>query len=303
MADINFVNPLHHPDFILLLTRMSLVLFAGLFAGLLSFNWNIQKFTSDPVGKRILSWIGILILSLIGLTCGRVPGMVLLLTILLFAIREAAHKMKLPVSYVDAIMILAFLSVIVTNYYLAFFYALPLIYFVVFCLLASLHSKDVEQLHYAADSLFASVWIIFGGCHIILLALLNNSLDQSTMIIVPLLLAVALSDVGGMLIAKWRKTKGRDVWASFLGNVVAVALSIAILQPVVEGYISVMGWIIAGMLISFFGMTYGLGSTLLERAPTAKGAVQTNIRSGLSVIDSLIQSTIIFYYYLLIIMS
>ena len=172
-------------------------------------------------------------------------------------------------------------------------------FFLVFTLMAAVHQEDENQLSYAATSLFICMWIVYGGCHMILLGLLNYSLDQTGNILFPLITAIALADMGKHLIQTWQQrhaTAGavsKDMWAGFVGNTLCTGASMMIFMSLIQGYMqNIMGWIVAALLIGVLGISHGMTSKLLG-----------NPRNFvLAFTDRFLQATVLFYYYVLVIM-
>jgi phosphatidate cytidylyltransferase len=229
------------------------------------------------------------------------------------SIEEIAHVTKIKKQYVVALQILSVLSIFVASSFPAYFYSLPILYFLIFTLLG-IRENDAEKSFFnSATAIFFSIWIIFSLCHFVLLGHLNNNLDESKSLLILLGFAVPLSDIFafviGKLLGKFNLTKTKiasnlspnKAYSGVLGNIIGAGLGIGIMYFAIKTYMPWYLWVILAIIIGVMGVIGDITESMFKRYYHTKDSSHLIPGHGgiLDRIDSALRVIIVLYYFLL----
>jgi len=314
MSNIDFINPLHNPLFIPILLRLDLVLLFSflLIAYLKKFDWDTIVHSS--FGSKYFGWLALAPFYIFGVFFGRIPGMLVLLLFLYLAIAEISRVAKLPNIYKYSLFLLSFVSVIVAVYYTQFFYSLPIFYFMLITFVAIRRNDSKTSFHDASMTLFYAIWIIFGLCHFVLLSHLSDRYDNTKLLLILVIFAVSLSDVGAYVFGKFfhkihfldqykiaDNISPNKTYIGILGHIIGAFAGIMILYVGLEKIFSFQEIIILSILMGVFGVVGGLTNSMFKRYYEVKDSSKLipGLGGVLDRIDSLVRVVIVIYYYLL----
>lgn len=312
MPSPNFINPFLNPIFVISITRIAILFLSAFLVILILNRFQWKKVFHSNLGKIYIGWVILAPIYIVGIFLGRIPGLFVIFGFMGFAIKEITEISRLPKVYKFALLFLSFVSPILTSYFPNFFYSLPLLYFVVISLIAIMMNDSQRGFYHAAVSLFVAIWVIFGICHIILLSHLNNRIDSSRSLLLLIILAVSLSDIGAYIMGNtFRRLHLLDAYKiapdispnktyiGVIGHILGAGLGIAILFFAIKHYLPLFQWVIIAIMIGVFAMIGGFTNSLFKRYYEVKDSNPLIPGHGgvLDRIDSLMRVVVILYYY------
>lgn len=315
MPDSNFVNPLANPIFISTLLRTAGVLVVGFILLLILKKLKLRDLLESNIGKIYIGWLILAPLYLLGIFLGGIPSLVVLFVLTALALSEVVRLANLPRIYFITLLFLSVWSIVVASFFSNYFYSLPLFYFVVITAVAIRANDASKGLYNAALSLFASIWIIFALSHGVLLGHLNNEFDTTKSLLVLIVFATSLSDIGAYVFGKlFHKLNFFDqykiasnispnkTYIGTLGHILGAAVGIYIVYFAVREYLPFYHWIVLAVLMGVFGLVGGLTNSLFKRYYSSKDSSHLIPGHGgvLDRIDSITRVVVVLYYYLLL---
>ncbi len=315
MTDPNFINPLTNPIFLAVLWRVFWLYLAGFVLILLLNKFKIKGIWQTNVGKRFLSWLVIGPVYLAFIFVGGYGALFFLLLILLLAILEIQKISNLPRSYIYGLMLMSAISVYVASFQFAFFYSLPLIYFLIVTFISFRENSAEKSFIHAAITLFISIWVIFSLAHFIPLGHLSNSLDNTKSLLILIGFAVPLSDIFAYIVGRSftkipsidrykvaSNLSSKKSYAGALGNILGAGIGIAIMYFSLHQYLAIYHWVIIAILMGTAGIVGDITESMFKRYYGAKdsGTLIPGHGGVLDRIDSTMRVIIVLYYYLLL---
>jgi phosphatidate cytidylyltransferase len=314
MSDPDFINPLQNPLFMPILLRLDFVFLVSflLIAFLKKFDWG--KITHSSFGEKYFGWLVLAPFYIFGVFFGRIPGLLVLLLFLYLAITEICKVSKLPSIYKYSLLFLSVVSVFVASYYTQFFYSLPIFYFMVITSVAIRRNDSKTSFNHASTTLFYAIWIIFGLCHFVLLSHLSDRYNTTKLLLILVIFAVSLSDVGAYVFGKFfhkihfldqykiaDSISPNKTYVGVLGHIIGAFAGIMILYINFEKIFSFQQVIILSIIIGVFGVVGGLTNSMFKRYYDVKDSsyLIPGLGGVLDRIDSLVRVVIVIYYYLL----
>ena len=316
MPSPDFINPLSNPIFLPFIERTAFLFVIGFLLILISNRLEFKGLFKTNLGERYFGWLILTPIYLAGIFAGRIPGLLVLLIFVYLAIREISVVAKLPSAYKFTLIALAVWSLFLTSYYTQYFYSLPLFYFVVLTLVAIRMNDGERGFYHVAISLFASIWIIFGISHFVLLGHLNNTIDNTRSLLLLIILAVSLSDIGAYVFGRlFHKLNFLDAYriapnispnktyVGILGHIIGAGIGIYVMYFALGKYLPLYQWLIVTVLIGVFSMVGGMTNSLFKRYYQIKDSSQLIPGHGgvLDRIDSTVRVVVVLYYYFLFI--
>ena len=255
MPSPDFLNPIANPIFLPLFAKTA-VLFLASFLLIIAVNrFKLRGILGTKFGQIYIGWLILIPIYLLAILSGRIPGLLLLFGLACMAVREVVRIAGLPKAYLYALWFLSLWSIVLASYFTELFYSLPLVYFTVLTFVAIRLNDGEQGLLHLSISLFASIWIIFGISHFVLLAHLNNAIDSTRSLLLLIIFAVSLSDIGAYLVGRMfhklnfldrykvaSKISPNKTYAGILGHVVGAGFGIYIMSFLLQGYASVAKW-------------------------------------------------------------
>jgi len=315
MPDTNFLNPFLNPIFIPVLIR-TLVLFAGGFLVLLAVKkFSFKSLFESKLGKIYIGWVIITPIYIAGIFLGGIPSLIILFVLIVLALKEVYVRARFSKLYFVTLCLLAFYSIIITSYFPQFFYTLPLLYFVITTGIAIRENDSKRGFLDAALTLFILIWIVFSFCHSILLGHMNNLFDNTKALLLLIMFATSLSDIGAYVFGKFfhrinfldkfkiaNTISPNKTYIGIIGHILGAGLGIGIMYFAIQSYLPWYHWVIISILIGVFGVMGGLTNSLFKRFYEVKDS--SNLIPGhggiLDRIDSIIRVVVVLYYYFLI---
>ncbi|MFH1409246.1 MAG: phosphatidate cytidylyltransferase [Nanoarchaeota archaeon] len=311
---MNILNPLENPLFIPVVYRTIFVFAFGFVLVLLLNKFRLKGIFKTNVGKRYLSWLIIGPIYLTTIFFGGDISLIILAIILIFAIWEVAKITKLPSAYVNALYLLSAFSVIIASQFTRNFYALPLVYYLVFSFIV-IRSNDAKKgLFHISLAMFVSIWVIFSLSHFVLLGELNAQLDNTQALLLLIGFMVPLSDVFAYVIGKFfhrinfldkykiaSNLSPNKTYVGMLGNIMGAGIGLWIMYFAVEHYIPLHHWIILIVLIGIMGVFGDITESMFKRYFKVKDSGHLIPGHGgiLDRIDSTLRVIVVIYYYFL----
>jgi len=307
-------NPLDNPIFYSVVFRLLIIYSLGFLLILKLNRFKLGGIWDTNVGKRYLSWMVIGPIYLAAVFLGGYPSLLVLVIILLLAIREVQKISNLPKPYIIALYVLSPLSVLVADSYPAYFYSLPLIYYLAFSMIVVRQNDAKNGLFNISLSMFVSIWIIFSLTHFILLGRLNNQLDSTRSLLVLIGFAVPLSDISAYVVGRFfHKIKFLDeykiasnlsskkTYIGTLGNILGAGLGIGIMYFAISGYLPWYHWVILSIIIGVMDVFGDITESMFKRYFNVKDSGHLIPGHGgiLDRIDSTLRVIVIAYYYIL----
>ncbi|PIR87108.1 MAG: hypothetical protein COU11_02680 [Candidatus Harrisonbacteria bacterium CG10_big_fil_rev_8_21_14_0_10_49_15] len=317
MPDANFINPLLNPILTPVLIRTAILLGVGFLVLFAIARFKFSALSQSHLGKRYLGWLILTPIYLAGIFLGGIPALIVLFLFMAAAILEIARMASLPRAYTVLLILLSAWSVIVAGFFTQYFYTLPLLYFIGVTLVAIRINDAKQGLNQAAVSLFSAIWIIFGLSHAVLLGHLNNTLDDSKSLLLLIIFATSLSDIGAYIIGKFfhkisfldkykiaSNISPNKTYIGIVGHVAGALLGVWFLYFILGGYLPPYQWLIVSVLIGVFGLVGGLTNSLFKRFYAVKDSSQLIPGHGgvLDRIDSMSRVIVILYYYFLLVL-
>ncbi len=314
MPSPNFLNPLLNPVFLPVILRTVTLFVVGFLAILAANRFHVKDIFASKLGQIYRGWLILTPIYFAGIFLGRIPGLIVIMIFMWLAVGEVSRIAKLPTAYKAGLLLLSACSLLVASYYTVYFYSLPLFYFIVITAIAIRRNDSKEGFMHFAISLFTSIWIIFSLSHFVLLAHLNNTIDPNRSLLLLVILAVSLSDIGAYIFGKlFHKLNFFDsfkiasnispnkTYIGVIGHILGAAGGIAIMHFAVSGYLSLPQWALVAVLIGCFGLVGGLTNSLFKRYYEVKdsSSLLPGLGGVLDRIDSLTRVIIVLYYYFL----
>lgn len=314
MPDANLVNPLLNPIFFPIIFKVATILILGFILILILEGFNFSKFKESNLGKIYIGWLILIPIYVLGIFLGGVPSLIVLFVFMSLAIREISRIANLPNVYKWSLLILSFWSIFVASFFVQYFYTLPLLYFIVITMIAIRSNDEKRGLMHASVSLFASIWIIFGLSHSVLLGHLNNNLDNTKSLLLLIVFATSLSDIGAYVFGKFFHHIGfldqykiapnispNKTYIGLIGHIIGAGGGIWIMYFALGHYLPLFQWIIISILIGVFDLVGGLTNSMFKRYYEVKDSGNLIPGHGgiLDRIDSILRVVVILYYYLL----
>ena len=196
-----FENPLASPFFLPLLVLFASLLFLTLVIILVSVRFDFARLGQSVLFERWKVWAIIALVCTFPLLSGDIPTLVLLTAIIFQGLREYTALVRLPTVYSRLLIGLGFLVVPAAFYSIEAFFFLPpilLIFGTLQPMFLYTESKGEGVRHLA----FAALGWGYIGWLIGYLALIYKYEPQGRGILVAVIMAVALSDVGAFTVGK-----------------------------------------------------------------------------------------------------
>lgn len=314
MQSPNFLNPFKTPLFNPLIGRLLLVYaIAGILIIILSRGKPWEKLKQTNLYQRYIGWLLLTPFYLIGVFCGRIPGLVIAALFIIGAVIEYCKIAKLSSTYRFWMIVLAIWSVITASYFAGYYYSLPLVYFLVFSTLAIRQNDAEKSFTSTANAIYGCIWLVFSLGHIVLLAHFNNSLDNTHILLFLVLFAVACADIGGYVFGKlfhklhWLdnykvapKLSPNKTYVGTLGYIIGAGLAIWLLHFGLATYLSPWMWAAVAVLIGVFSFVGGLTHSYFKRHFDVKDSGQLIPGHGgvIDRVDSIARVVVILYYFL-----
>jgi len=314
MIDPHIVNPLINPILVPVLYRVLGVYAIGLLLILLLNKFNFKDIWSTNIGKRYLSWLVIGPVYILTILFGGDFSLMVLAVLLVFAIWEVATISKIAKPYVFSMYFLSIITVYVAGYKAEFFYTLPLLYFMVFSMVAIRENDAKKGLFHLSFSMLVSIWILFSLAHFVLLGHLNNGLDNTKSLLILIGFAVPLSDIFAYIVGRFfnkidfldkykiaSNLSPKKTYIGTLGNIIGAGLGIAIMYFAIGKYLPIYHWVIISILIGIMGVSGDIVESMFKRYFNVKDSSDLIPGHGglLDRIDSTLRVIVVIYYYLL----
>lgn len=314
MASPDWVNPLTNPIFIPYLIRTTILFAVGFIVIAVSIRFRFSAFFSSKLGKIYLGWLVLTPLYILGIFLGRIPGLVIMNLFAWTAIYEATRLSELPGRYRYSLFALSFVTLMTASYIPSYLYMLPLVAFMILSTAGIFRNDAKNGLHHVSLSLFIYLWIIFGLAHFILLSNLNNQLDSTRSLLLIVITAVSLSDIGAYIFGKlFHKLNFFDqykiasnispnkTYIGVIGHIVGAAAGIGIMYFAAAHYLSFWQWLLVAIYIGVFGLLGGLTNSMFKRFFNSKDSSHLipGLGGVLDRIDSMVRVIIVVYYFLL----
>ena len=223
---------------------------------------------------------------------------------------------KLPQVYFYSLVFLALASVIISSFFEAKFYMLPILFFAILTFI-TVRRNEIKGFSYLTISLYSSIWIIFFLCHFTLLGHLNNGLDNTKSLLFLVGFAVPLADIGAYVFGKifskietLNKFKiasnisPKKIWAGMFGDIIGAGVGILIMYFAIESYFSAIQLVLLAIIIGIFSVIGDMNESLVKRYFGVKDS--SNMIPGhggiLDRIDSVLRVIVIVYYFSLAIL-
>lgn len=316
METPDFINPFHSPLFSPLLGRLLIVYaVAGLVIALVSWNKPWHEAVRSNLVQRYIGWLILTPIYLIGVFSGRISGLIIASLLIIGAVMEFGKIAGLKASYRVSMVLLAVWSIITASYFTKYYYTLPLLYFLVYTGLAIRQNDAKASFTSAAFAMYGSIWLIFSLGHIVLLAHLNDSLDNTHILLFLVLFAVACADIGGYIFGKlFHKLRFLDnykvaaalspnkTYIGTLGYIIGAGFAIWLLYFGLRPYLSPWLWVLAAVVIGVFSFVGGLTHSFFKRYFNVKDSGQLIPGHGgvIDRLDSVARVVVILYYFLLL---
>lgn len=194
-------NPLISPFFLPLLALFAGLLFLTLLAILVSVRFSLARLGRSVLFERWKVWTVIALVCTFPLLSGQVPTLILLTAMIFQGLREYTALVRLPPSYSRLVIALGFLVVPAAFYSVEAFFFLPPV-LLIFGTLQPLflynesQGEGVRHLAFAALGWGYIAWLIG------YLALIYKYEPKGLGILIAVIMAVALSDVGAFTVGK-----------------------------------------------------------------------------------------------------
>ena len=266
---MNILNPLENPIFYPVIYRTIIVFLLGFILILILNRFKLKGIWDTNIGKRYLSWLLIGPIYVITIFFGGDFSLLILAVILIFAIWEVAKITKLPRDYIVALYVISVISVFIASKYNYYFYSLPLIYYLIFSMIAVKQNDGKKGLFNISLSMFISIWIIFSLTHFVLLGQLNTQLDSTRSLLLLIGFAVPLSDVFAYVVGRFfnkirflenykiaSNLSPKKTYIGTLGNILGAGIGISIMYFAINTYLPYYHWIIISIIIGVMGV-YG----------------------------------------------
>ena len=200
---MNILNPIDNPIFYEVLYRALIVYLLG-FALIFALNkFKLKCIWSTNVGQRYLSWLLIGPIYLVAVFLGGNLSLLVLAIILFIAIWEISIISRLPKLYIIALYGLSCYSIFIAKLHPTFFYSLPLVYYLIFSIIAVRQNDDKKGLFNISLSMYVSIWLIFSLTHFVLLGKLSDELDTTRSLLLLVGFAVPLSDIFAYVVGRF----------------------------------------------------------------------------------------------------
>ena len=314
LASPDFVNPFSTPLFNALLGRLLIFYaIAGFLILALTYRKGLAHLRNSNLGLRYIGWLLLTPLYLVGVFCGRIPGIAITMLFVVGAVLEYSKIAKLPTSFRVGMVIAALWSVITAAYFTAYFYSLPLVYFLIFTALAIRQNNVKTSFSSASHAIYGSIWLGFSLSHIVLLSEFNNSLDHSRILPFLVLFAVACADIGGYVFGKLfhklgildkykvaKQLSPNKTYVGTLGYIIGAGLAIWVLYFGLHQYLSPVLWGIVAVIIGVFAFVGGLTHSFFKRYFNVKdsGTLIPGHGGVIDRVDSIARVVVILYYFL-----
>ena len=314
MAVANFTDPFANPIVWPLLARVGLIYLVASIALYVMKRGDVKAAIRSNVGQRIIGWLVLSPLLLVGAFAGRVPGLIVTCAFIAGAIVEYTRITGLDPAFRHAMLGLAVISVLVAEFLPGAFYSLPIVYFATASMLAIRLNDPKRSFERAAVMLYGCIWLIFSLCHIILLARLGDTVDGGSRVFIFLVVfAVALADVGGYVFGNLFHKIGlldeyivanllspNKTYVGTLGYIFGAWIALALMSFALGGFISGTQWLLVGLVIGVFSFVGGLTHSYFKRAFGVKdsGSLIPGHGGVIDRIDSIARVAVVLYYFL-----
>jgi phosphatidate cytidylyltransferase len=307
-----FLNPLNNPVLAPLVLRLAIIYLIAIITVMLAKKGRIASARRSNVGQRIIGWLILTPIYIIGIFSGRIPGLAISLLLISAAVLEAAKMAKLSPAFKAGLLSASTLSLVIASQYTKYFYSLPLIYFLIFTALAIRKNDAVESFRQASVAMFISIWLIFSLSHVVLLAEFNNTLDAKRALLFLVIFAVAMADIGGYVIGKSlhklnildkykvaEKISPNKTYIGTLGYIIGAGLSIWLMSFILHEYLSPILWVIVAIIIGVFSFIGGLTHSLFKRYYGVKDSSSLIPGHGgvIDRVDSMARVVVVLFYF------
>lgn len=315
MPDANFLNPFLNPIFIPVLIRTAILFIGGFLILLMVKKFSLKSLWESKLGEIYIGWIILAPIYLAGIFLGGIPSLIILCVLIILAIKEIYLRARFSQLYFFTLSFLSIYSIIIASYFPEFFYTLPLLYFVLTTGIAIKENNSKRGFLDAAVTLFVLIWIVFSFCHAILLGHINNLLDNTKSLLLLIMFATSLSDIGAYIFGTFfhkinfldkykiaNTISPNKTYVGIIGHIIGAGMGIWIMYFAVQVYLPWYHWIFISILIGVFGIMGGLTNSLFKRFYKVKDS--SNLIPGhggiLDRIDSMIRVVVVLYYYFLL---
>jgi len=311
----HFVNPLSNQIAVSSLMLLVTIFCFAILAALVLYRGNAKHILASNIGQRLIGWLLLTPLYFIGTFAGGVPGLLVLLLFMGGTIAEFAYIAKLENRFRNALFLLCVVSLVIAGFFPGIFYSLPLIYFLVITPLAIRLNKPDASFLQAAISMYASIWLIFSLCHLVLLTRLSTTyFDNTHALTFFVIFAVALADIGGYIFGKLfhhlnfldkykvaDKISPNKTYIGTLGYIIGAGAGICLFYFAVGTYMNTLQWTIVAVIIGVFSFMGGLTHSYFKRYFGVKdsGHVIPGHGGVMDRVDSISRVGVILYYFLL----
>lgn len=304
-----FQNPLTHPFFLPMLA-----LFAGLLTATFVAIMVAEKFDFSRLGQSVLFerwkvWFVIAFVCTFPLLSGDVTTLLLFTALIFQGLREYATLVELPQRYRMVLLAVSLLVVPAAFYSIEVFYALPPI-LLIFGTLQPLFFHDeargegVRHLAFAALGWGYIAWLLG------FLALIYKYTTDGLGVLVAVVMAVALSDVGAFTVGKMfgkhklaPKISPNKTVEGLVGNILGAYLGFGLMNFALPGEISLALMLVLPIVIGLGAVWGDLVESAIKREFQTKdaGTWLPGFGGLLDRIDSLIIVGPLVYFFLRII--
>lgn len=308
---MNFIyNPLENPLFVPVVIRLA-YLFLFTFPLVIIFNLkDLRKTFESNIWKRYYAFFIMAPLYLIAIFGGGFYALIFLFIVMLLALNEFRKMSKLPAIYYYFSIFFALITIIVSAFFPRYFYALPVIYFIILTLVPVFLNEGKDSLKNVAYSLFVNIWINFSLAFFILTGYSENGLNMLILMGFSIVLSDVFAYAIGTLFHKIHffdqykiadKITPNKTFAGAIGNIIGAGIGIAITKFALPMF-SLQSLIILAVLIGISGLMGGLTESMVKRSFKVKdsGTLIPGHGGILDRIDSAIRIIVIFYYYLVL---
>lgn len=307
-----FLNPFNNPIVEPLVLRL-IIMYAIATTGLIfAHKGDLKAAFNSNIGQRIIGWLILSPLYLIGIFCGLLPGLIIATFFIGAAVIEAAAISKLSKSFKFGLLMMTVASLVIASQFTNYFYSLPLIYFLMFTALAIQKNDPKESFRQASTAIYISIWLIFSLSHIVLLAEFNNTLDATRALLFLVIFAVALADIGGFVIGKGlhklnilddykvaEKLSPNKTYVGTIGYILGAGLAVWVSYFTLAEYLNLSLWLAVAVIIGVFSFLGGLTHSFYKRFFGVKDSSSLIPGHGgvIDRLDSIARVIVVLFYF------
>ncbi len=299
-------NPLDHPDFWYVATRVAAVLVLGLVAVVLKERRRLGTLSQATLFLRVRSWAVIAPIFALSLFVGGFFVFLLAAFIALQAASEYGRLVGLRRKYAWFLVAWAIVGLLVAALARPYFLFLPLGFFFLLTL-APILTGDVEDAHdQVGDALYGYLYV---GLPMAYLVYIKAAEDWGLEFLLLVGLAVALSDVCAFVVGSALRgpklapaVSPGKTWSGTLGNLLGAALGFVVLWRIVPEEWSLAGTVTLIVVLAVTSVWGDLAESFLKRDFAVKdaGTMIPGFGGILDRVDSLLFAMPLGYYGLLV---